>query len=137
MCVYVFCGAKWTGSKFSHLIKFLKMWTPFLRYALNHLPSVTASYPERPASSDLVRLRERTGRDGPVRSSPEMHCGLRKLLCLSPRLSVDVGFCGGRSGTGTSLSRSSPVTIIPPLLHTHSFTFHRFCSLLMLDIKVK
>jgi hypothetical protein len=32
--------------------------------------------------------------------------------------------CGGRSGTATL---NSPVSIIPPMLHTHSFIYHRRC----------
>jgi hypothetical protein len=38
--------------------------------------------------------------------------------------------CGGQSGTGTGFSTStsvSPVSIIPPTLHTHSYIYHRRC----------
>jgi hypothetical protein len=38
---------------------------------------------------------------------------------------------GRRSGTGTGFSPStpvSPVSIIPPMLHTHSFIYHRRCK---------
>jgi hypothetical protein len=38
--------------------------------------------------------------------------------------------CGGKSGTKTRFSPStsvSPVSIIPPMVHTHSFIYHRRC----------
>jgi len=41
------------------------MKTPCLRNAVDYLPNDASSYPERSASSDLVRLRQWTGRDGP------------------------------------------------------------------------
>jgi hypothetical protein len=48
-------------------------------------------------------------------------------------LNTEAGFdpcqsSSGQSGTGAGFSPStpvSPVSIIPPLLHTHSFTYHR------------
>jgi hypothetical protein len=44
--------------------------------------------------------------------------------------------CGGQSGTGTSFSPGtsvSPVSIIPPMPHTHSFTYRRRCIILAAD----
>jgi hypothetical protein len=38
--------------------------------------------------------------------------------------------CGGQRGTGTGFSPSTPVSsvsIIPPMLHTHSSIYHRRC----------
>jgi hypothetical protein len=40
------------------------------------------------------------------------------------------GNCGGQTGTGTALSASAPmlpVSIFPPMLHTHSFIYHQRC----------
>ena len=40
------------------------------------------------------------------------------------------GPCSGQSGSGTGFSPStsvSPVSTIPPLLHTHPFTYHPRC----------
>jgi hypothetical protein len=42
--------------------------------------------------------------------------------------------CGDRIGAGTGFSPStsvSPVSIIPPMLHTHSFIYHRRCIMFL------
>ena len=44
------------------------------------------------------------------------------------------GICGGQSGIGTDflcVLWFSPVIVIPLLLHSHSFIYHRRCSVLV------
>jgi hypothetical protein len=46
------------------------------------------------------------------------------------------GICGGQSGTETDLSPSTlvfPFQHIPPMLHTHSFTYHGCYIILAVD----
>jgi hypothetical protein len=57
----------------------------------------------------------------------------RRLLSTETRFRSQVSpceICGSQSGTVTGLSQStpvSPVSIIPPMLHSHSFIYHRRC----------
>ena len=53
-------------------------------------------------------------------------------LAVLPNSSGPCEVCGGQSGAGTGLSPStsvSPVSIIPPLFHTHPSIYHPRCIL--------
>jgi hypothetical protein len=59
----------------------------------------------------------------------------RRPYTAEARVSFQMGSRGifiGKRGTGTGFSLStsvSPVSIIPPMLHTHSFIYHRRCRM--------
>jgi len=55
---------------------------------------------------------------------------------VQPQLS-SCGMCDGQNGNGTSFSLSTedfPLSVIPPVLHTHSFMYHGCCIILATDI---
>jgi hypothetical protein len=53
--------------------------------------------------------------------------------------SLDNGcrFCGEQNGTGTGFCGVSPGSNIPPVLHTHSFVWHRPYKILAINSVVK
>ena len=68
---------------------------------------------------------------------------IRRTLTAEAPIQSQAGLyaiCGGQSDSGTGFSPStsfSIATIMPPFLHTHSFTCHRRCMMLVIDSVVE
>jgi len=69
-------------------------------------------------------------------AQPVSHRAVTEKDQVQPKLSP-CGMCDGQSGNGTGFSLSTedfPHSIIPPMLHTHSFMYHGCYITLATDI---